>query len=439
MAKDIAGEIRLEAGPEGKGESDSEYFMVRTNRETLSSRNYMFNTDMEIFVPKNSQVQVRNTFGEVRAAEIDGKLDLGTTHRAIEVRDCTGQFRVSSRYGECRLTHLVGNLSFDGQSRLYIDTIKGDVTVTDEYSPMEIVNVDGKVSIAATEGVVRIEKVSKAVVIDAPGTQVSADNLQDSVKVTTSHRNVDISGVAGDVAIDSRYGTLALKNVRGNVDIGSNSDRINADDILGGLKLRAHGSGVRVNGIRGPLDIQTTLKDVIVNDFADACSVTNEYAAVSVSAQSLGKGDVNVKDRNGDVDLFLPEGASFAIDATARNGKVESDYKGLEPTRNSSGGVLKSKVKTGGPRITLETDYSNIHIYRTRPSEPGRFKSNEEARQDASGRTGLRSSSFWNANRSRDEKIYRDAVPSALVGRLLLRGPRARRYGFDQPDPPAGK
>jgi DUF4097 and DUF4098 domain-containing protein YvlB len=376
-AKDIAGEIRLETETGEKPED--EYFLVRTNREALSLRGYVYSTDMEIFVPKNSRLRIGNTFGEVRVSNISGKLDLSASHGALEVRDCTGQFALSTRYAEARLADLGGDVNLDARGRVSIENVKGDVTVTDEYSPLEIFNVQGKVTVSARESNLRIEKASKPVLIDARGTEVRVANLEDSLKVTTSNRNVDISDVASDVAIDSRYGTLALKNIRGAVTINSNSDHFSADELGGGLRMRARGSEIRVNGIRGPLDIQTTLRDVIVNDFAGACAVTDEYAAIRVSTQSLGKGDVNLRNRNGDVELFLPEGASFSIDAAAHNGTVQTDYSGLEPTKNPSGGVLKSKVRTGGPNITLQTDYSNIRIYRTQRSVPDRAERDEAA------------------------------------------------------------
>ena len=381
-AKNIADEIHMEAASESKGESpttlkpeaepgkrsDSQYFVVRTNRETLSSKDYMFNTDMEIFVPKSSQLQVENTFGDLRVAEINGKLDLSTTHRALDVRDCTGEFIVSTRFAESHLTNLVGNVSLDSRSRgrVYLENIKGDVNVTNEYSPLDILGVDGKVAVSSTEGNIRVENIAKPVVIDARGAQVQVSNLKESLKVTASHGGVDISNVASDVVLNSSYATIALKDIRGKVGINSNSDRINADAIRGPFTVQARASSVRLNGIEGPLDIQTTLKDVIVNDVVDSCSVTNEYADISVSAQSLGKGDIRVKNRNGGIDLFLPEEASFLMEATARNGSVETDYAGLQPARNEgNAGVLRSKVKAGGPKITLETDYGNIHISST--------------------------------------------------------------------------
>jgi hypothetical protein len=384
-AKGIASEIHIQGSAENRGasadvkpeadpgkKSDAKYFVVRTNRDELTSRDYEFKTDMEIMVPKNSQIQVVSSYGEVRVSGINGKLDLSATHRSLDLRDCSGEFNVTTRYAECRLANLNGPLNVDGRgrSKIYIQDIKGNVQASNEYSPLEISNVDGTLNVTATEGNLRVEKVSKPVVIDARGTRVQVSDLQSSLKIKANHGNVDLSDIASQVAMESRYATLSLKSIKGNVEIDSGSDNVSADDVRGSFVLKARGSSVRANGIRGPLDIRTTLKDVIVNDFGDSCSITNEYAGISISSE-LGRGEVNVKNRNGDVDLFLPDGASFSIDATARNGRVESDYAGLEPTRNANVGSLKSRLKTGGPRITLETDSSDIHIYRAKGGKKG--------------------------------------------------------------------
>jgi hypothetical protein len=384
-AKSIAAEIHLEAGPQGKeeaatsvkaeaepkprGKAPAETFVVKTNRDILSSKDYRFNTDMDVFVPKKSDLVVRNSFGEVRVSNIDGKLDLGTTHNPLEVKDCSGEFVVSNRYADSRLIDLTGNVTVDARGRVYLETIKGNVNVTDEYSPVEINNVDGQVTVTNTESSIQLEKVTKPVVIDARGTQVRAQSLDSTLKVTTNHRRLEVSDVGSNVVVECQYSTVSLKDIRGNVDINTNSDHITADGIRGYLKVKGQGSGMRANNVDGAVDIQTTLKDVIVNNFNSGCFITNEYADVSLSTGTLGKGEITVKNHNGGIDVLLPEGAPFQIDATARNGRVDSDYAGLEPSQGAGDvGLLKAKLKGGGPKIVLETDYSNIHV-RSRGSE----------------------------------------------------------------------
>jgi hypothetical protein len=379
-AKKIADEIHVDGVFERKNQAptplkpeaepgtatDAEYFWVRTNRDALSSKDLLFTTNMEILVPKNSQIQVRNTFGEVTVSDIHGDLDLSTTHKILDVRNCAGQFTISTQYAETRLTDLEGNVHLNGRGRIYLENIKGDVSVTDEYSSVEIFNIDGKLSVSTTEGSMRIEKVTKPVVLDSRGSAVQVRDLKDSLKVAVSNKSVDISDVVSTVVLESRYSTLKLKNLGGAVEINSNSDSIHADDIRGNLTVKARASGLRLNGIVGAMDIRTTLKDVIVNGLEGSCNITNEYADISVSVRSLDRGSIAIKNRNAAIDLFLPEGASFLMDATARNGKVESDYRGLEPLEKvGTTGTLRSKVKSGGTKITLENEYGDIRISRS--------------------------------------------------------------------------
>jgi DUF4097 and DUF4098 domain-containing protein YvlB len=126
---------------------------------------------------------------------------------------------------------------------------------------------------------------------------------------------------------------------------------------------------VRVHGISGPLDVRTTLKDVVINDYDDTCSVTSEYADISVSSRNLGKGDLKLKNQNGNVTLYLPEKASFIIDAAARNGRVESNYSALGLGKERDVRELKTKVNNGGPKLQLETSNGNIRIHPTQDLE----------------------------------------------------------------------
>lgn len=345
QTKNTAKEILLETNTEES--TSGSVFVIRTNRNALNARGWRFRTDMEILVPKNSRLQVKNMFGEVRAANLNGFLDLSTSHQPIDVQDCSGKFEISVRNSQCRLANLIG-----------------DVSIKNEFSSLEIGNVDGKLSVTSNQGSLTINTVTKPVTIDSRGTFIRAQNLKDSLKITTAQQNVEISGIAGDVIMDTRYTSISLKDIKGTVQINSNTDTINADEILGGLAITARGSGIHLNNIQGPLDVRTSLREVLVNDFSSSCTVHNEYGNISVSAQHLGKGDITLKNQTGAIDLYLPENAAFEIDAFARNGRVELMHEELRSYQNQTGnGDLKFKAKDGGPKILLETNNSNIRLF----------------------------------------------------------------------------
>jgi DUF4097 and DUF4098 domain-containing protein YvlB len=375
-AQDIANQVSIQGVPQGQAEATA--FVIKTNRDDLSAKDYRFNTDLEVLVPKKAQVQVRNSFGELRAASLEGKLDLGTTHNTLDVRECTGDFTLSNRYAESRLVGLTGNVILETRGRVYLETIKGDVNVRNEYSPVTITDVDGKVTVSNTESSITLEKVSKPVVVEARGTRVTASNLSDSIKIVTSHQPVQVSDVAANLDLNCQYSRVTLKNIHGNVDVDSNSDQIGLDNIGGYLKVKARASRIRANSVDGPVDIQTTLRDVVVDNFNNACNIINERADVTLTAGKLGKGGISVKDRNGDIELSVPQDAAFQVEANAREGHVQTDYPGLMQTGGLKSDTssdltnFKGKVKNGGPLILLENEYGNIRI-RTRGSESARI------------------------------------------------------------------
>lgn len=360
-AKRIASEIKLEGGPEGGAEAAA--FLVRTNRESLASKDYRFNTEMEISLPPNAQVQVRNSFGEVRAASLGGKLDVSTSHNSLEVRDFTGELIASNRFAESRLLNITGNVQLDARGRVYIETVKGNVDVRNEYSPTEVTDVQGTVNVVGTEGRIEVSKATKAVVIEGRGSDVVASQLGETLKVSASHRRIQVTDVASDVALSSEYSTVNIKEVRGSLTVTSNSDRVTAHRIGGGLTVRGQGTQVNANEVNGAVEIASTLKDVVVNDFAGGCRVTNEFGDVSISTARLGKDDVVVKNRNASIEVNLPKDAGFVVDATARNGHIDTDFPSLQPQQGPGDSwILKAKAGAGGPRIQLETEYSNISV-----------------------------------------------------------------------------
>jgi len=366
-ARQIADEIKIQGGVEGPAGSST--LVVKTNRDDLFAKSYHFSIDMDVYVPKHVQLDILNPFGGVNVSGLDCKLNVRSSQQLLEVRECSGSFGVENQYGESRLTSLTGNLSVRARGRVTIETVKGDVEVRDEYEPVVINDVEGGVTISNEEGSISVNHVSKAVTIVARGCSVTASNLGDSLNVTSSHRRVQITDVAANVVLSSEYATATLKRIKGNVNLNSTADRITLDGIGGYLKAAAQGSSLNVNAVGGPVEISTTMRDVIVNDFSKGCKVTNEYGDVTLSTETLGKDEISIKNRNGDITVFLPPAAAFQLDATARNGRISSDFAGLEPLSGSGDTTtIKGRTNAGGPRIVLETENKDIYV-RTRRGE----------------------------------------------------------------------
>lgn len=360
-AKQVAARIKIEGRPEGSAEASA--LTVTTNREQLASEEYRFHTDMEVLVPKKVRLKITNSFGDISVANLEGSLEVATTQRSIDVRDFTGNVTAANRYGDSRFAGITGNLAVDVRGRVEAEGIQGKVDIRNEFSPVSIVRASGPVTVANTEGSITVDEITGAVTIEARGSQVTARNLKGALTVTASHRSVRIAGVEAGVTLTSRYAQVNLREIRGDVKIDSSSDRLICEEIGGALRVKAKGSSVRAGLVQGPVEIESTLRDITVDDFAASCTVANEYARVRLTAAAVPKGDISVRNRNGDIELSLPPESSFEIDAATRNGSIDSEFPSLKPAAASGDSVtLKGAVRSGGPRIGLRTEYGNIRL-----------------------------------------------------------------------------
>ena len=87
--------------------------------------------------------------------------------------------------------------------------------------------------------------------------------------------------------------------------------------------------------------------------------------------------DIQVESKNGPVELTLPPGANFQIEADSRHGEVECDFSGpgLKVVKEGDAPSISGSFGKGGPMIRINTDYGAIRILRAgskppAPSEP---------------------------------------------------------------------
>ena len=73
-------------------------------------------------------------------------------------------------------------------------------------------------------------------------------------------------------------------------------------------------------------------------------------------------GNVQIDNRNGDVQLRLPDKASFKLDARTRDGEIESDFEGLNVQNNDHEAHASGTVGNASAHIVINNEHDNIGI-----------------------------------------------------------------------------
>jgi hypothetical protein len=274
--------------------------------------------DLEITVPSRFDAELKTMGGRIRISNVEGQL------------------HGSTMGGPLDLTALKGKVE--------LTTMGGAVTLTASQ-------VDGKVRTMG--GKVMIKDVVGDIKSTSMGGNVVYDNVQRPGKGGDG-KEVEISTMGGEIDVASAPSGANVRTMGGAIHIGSAKGQVKAKTMGGNIEIKELDGAVIATTMGG--DIQVTM----------------------VGDPAVGKRDVKLDSKGGEVHLTLPAGLSMDIDAqleftrsAASQYKIESDFPlALTETpdwseaHGSSRKTLKGTAVIAGGRakIVIRTINGNIYI-----------------------------------------------------------------------------
>ena len=230
----------------------------------------------------------------------------------------------STRYGDVSVTGREGNLEITSQhGDVNTTDIRGKVSLNLDHSSARISQIASDVSITGRANDVSIEDVKGAAHLDGEFMEsVKLAKISQPVTFKSSRTNMDFSRLDGDLDLDS--------------------GDLQASDLIGPLRLNTRSKDIRLTGVSG---------DVRMED---------ENGSVELRMNKLGS--VQVENRKGDIQLYLPDKAGFQLDAHARNGEIETDFDQLKIDNANDQAIATGTVGGGGPHIVVSNEHGTIEI-----------------------------------------------------------------------------
>ncbi|HEY2461980.1 MAG TPA: DUF4097 family beta strand repeat-containing protein [Candidatus Acidoferrum sp.] len=244
------------------------------------------------------------------------------------------------------------------KARVTIQSAKGDVTVSDMSTPVEIEGKNGDVDVRDTLGDVNVEA------------------HHGDTKISNTTGNVQISGSGGGVEVVNASGSLTLN--------GEFIGVVRAEKVAKGMRFVSHrtdltiaqlsghmetGSGnMEIIDAPGNLSLRTREDDISIENATGKVTVTNSKGNIEVRFSSPPKEDIEITNSSAAITISLPASSSFDILGDCHSCDIDSEFSGdnLRQTNTSGNGHLEGKYGSGrGPKITLKTSYGSISIHKT--------------------------------------------------------------------------
>ncbi len=231
---------------------------------------------------------------------------------------------ISTHYGDVSVIGREGDLDLTSQ--------KGDVTTTD---------INGKVSLKLDHSSARITQVTSDVSIDGRSNDVSIEDVKGAVHLDGEFmESVKLARISQPVTFKSSRTDMDFSRLDGDLDLDSGD--LQASDVIGPLRLNTRSKDIRLTGVSGDVRLQ------------------DENGSVELRMNKLGS--MQVDNRKGDIQIFVPDKAGFQLDARARNGEVETDFDQLKIDNTNDQAIATGTVAGGGPRLIVNNEHGTIEI-----------------------------------------------------------------------------
>jgi DUF4097 and DUF4098 domain-containing protein YvlB len=231
---------------------------------------------------------------------------------------------ISTRYGDVSIVGRDGNLD--------ITSAHGDVTTTD---------INGKVSLNLDHSSARVSQVASDVSIEGRANDVSIEDVKGAVHLDGEFmESVKLAKISQPVVFKSTRTDMDFSRLDGDLDLDSGD--LQASDVIGPLRLKTRSKDIRLTGVSGDVRLQ------------------DENGSVELRMNKMGS--MQVDNRKGDIQIYLPDKAGFQLDARARNGEVETDFDQLKIDNANDQAIATGTVGGGGPHVVVNNEHGTIEI-----------------------------------------------------------------------------
>jgi len=241
---------------------------------------------------------------------------------------------------------------------------------------------------------------SAPLTVQADHGDVNVSEMGAAVTISANHGDVDVSGIDGSVTLhmNDDDGSVTLHSIHGGTSVQGHSGDIDISDVTGGLTLQGDFFGTteleHINGpihftttrtqfsaarlddefnvdkdslnaseLLGPVVLKTENKNITLDRIQGGADVSNRNGSVELThAPPLGT--ISIQNEHGSVDLGLPGGVGFTLNAQTKNGDMENDFD-LSPVGDDDVHTLRGRIGGGGPTVTITTTDGDVTVRRS--------------------------------------------------------------------------
>ena len=359
-ARDFAQRIRLVLT------NDGSRLRVETNREALETeqrgrRQVGFETHLELTVPADTRLVVRNDHGAVTVSDV-AEADLRASFDQVVVERIAGAVKVEVQHGGADIREAQGPLSLTSRhGDVTVQDVKGAVDVQAEHGSISLARV-GPARASTAHGSIRVDGVTGDLEARAEHGGVEASQVAGKAVVEASYDDIEVRHVGGEARLVARHGGVVAEDVQGPVVAESSFDGVRLLRIGQDVQVTVDHGGLQAQDLAGAARVKVVGDDVTITDFASSVEVEADRGSVELTPSGPIAHPLSVRTRHGGITLRVPAGSGIDVEAASQHGELQFDVPEWTQDRAEDTRAF-GRVGKGGVPVKLHADRGDVHVF----------------------------------------------------------------------------
>ncbi|MBV9613503.1 MAG: DUF4097 family beta strand repeat protein [Acidobacteriaceae bacterium] len=234
--------------------------------------------------------------------------------------------------------------------------------VTGQTGDFDISGIAGDVDLSSENAEVRMQDMHGSVKIDTRRSNlIRCTNIRGNVDLRGHGSDIELTQVAGQVTVNGDYtGTVMLHDLAKPVRVENLRTELDAQQVPGEIRLDR--GNLNVQNVIGPLHLTTRSTDVTLDGFSNGVEMSVDKGDINLRPGRLPLAKIVVHTRSGNIELALPQAATFALTASTDHGEIENEFgEALKERSEGPGARLEGNVGSG-PDVNLSTGRGSITV-----------------------------------------------------------------------------
>lgn len=354
----FAGRIRLARSLEGAT------LKIGTNRREVEAsqegHRIGFETHLEVTLPPGTRLKVQNEHGATDVSDV-AEARVWGSYDAVRVQRVAGVAEVNSRHADVTVADVKGTLSLSARhGGVEIRQVQGRATLVVEHGNVAANEVGG-LDLKLRHGALNADGIMGDLEFEGQHAGVRAIAVTGRVVVETSYQDVAVERVGGDVRLVSKHGEVRAADVAGAVYAEARYDDVELERIAGPVEVRVTHGGLQARGLEKGALVRTAGDDVVIDGFKGSLDIQADRGGVRLVPSSPLAEAMIVRVTHGGIDLAVPEGSRFTLDASSAGGEVTASVVGFTPTQTGPLRVTGT-MGGGGATVSLSAEGGNVEL-----------------------------------------------------------------------------